>query len=138
MDRPGALEKNGVLDRLFPDGPPAVPLMGCVHRDARIAEPFDKTTEEVLLVNCLVGTDTVELGRTVGCHDDDRHARERGFHHRRKVIGGGGAGRAEHPNRLTRRRRDTESEERGRPLINMHVQGDTRMARGRKGNRRGS
>ncbi len=56
-----------------PCGQPADVLVRCPHGNASVVEPFDKSTEEVLLVDRLVGTDSMQLGRPVRGHHDDWH-----------------------------------------------------------------
>jgi hypothetical protein len=138
MYRPRRLKQHGLMDRRVARGKPAVSLvlMPVVHGHAGVAEPLDERAEKVLLVDRLIGADTVELRRPVCRHDDDGHARQGRFHHRREMVCGCGAGRAEHRNGLSCRGRHAEPEERRGSLVHVHVQGDARMASGRKRDRR--
>ncbi len=125
-----------MLYSLHPGGHPTDPLVRCHHRHAGVMKPLDETTEEVLLVDRLVGADTVQLGRPVGRHHDDRHACHRRFDDGGKVIRRRGSRRAEHCDRFSGRCRDPKSKERRRALVDMHMQRDPWMTSGCERDRR--
>ena len=105
---PGGRPTARVDDRLDPDRAQRCRSRARRHRHAGVAEPLDETAEEILLVDRLVGADTVQLGRPVGGHHDDRHARHGRLDDGREVIRRRGSRRAEHRDRFSGRGGDAQ------------------------------
>ncbi len=91
MHRPWRRKADALVDRLDPDSRPAMTFVFTCNRHAGVAEPLDETAKQVLLIDGLIGADTVQLGGPVGGHHDDRHTRHARFDDRGQVVCGCGS-----------------------------------------------
>ncbi len=105
-----------------PGGEPSPQAAGIRHLDGSpgVDEPAHRGTEDALLVDRLVGPDSLQLGRAVGGQNDQGSARVGRFDHSRVKLRGRGAGRAQEDDRLPCRLRQADPEERAAPLVDVH------------------
>ena len=96
------------------------PRPGLRHAD--LAEPAHRAPVQLQLVDRLVRAGATQLRGPVGGEHEQRHARLVGLDHRRVEMRGRGARRADHRDRPAAHLRQPQREERGRPLIDPHVQ----------------
>ena len=111
-------------DRATRERTPDDTHLGFVDRRSGIAEPPNRSTEQVRLVDRLARAGVTELRRPVGRAHDQRDARVRRLDHRRVEVRGCRPRSAQHHHRASAPEGEAERPERGRALVehDLHVQ----------------